>query len=738
MATKSIVGILTTRLQLESVGFSRGLTSAVKDVESFRKVVDTNLVKAMSSVTIRMRALLVKGFRGIATAATLALGSVVRFADFIAGRFLVALVRLTTALKSTVKAFTVVVGGLTIALALLTRSSFKSIDAIAKTATKLGIPIEKMKGLEIAAAAAGITFEAFTTGLQRAARRIEDALSGMGVGVKPLEDLGINIREIAALSPDKQILKIADALEQVGRQGQKILIGFGLFDTEGVANILLTADALREAERFAKEMGITISEIDAAKIEAANDATARLKFTFRGLFDVIAVKAAPAIEAFANLAIKKLIEVGGVTKLLSMIVEASIAFIKPKILALADAFAKVGLFIAQQLSAGLNNAALAMINLGDNAVFVSHKIRDSFSTLGTAIRLTFLSIKFIVLSVISGLAESLDRVVDDIIKSVNFLVGTLQGVAGIFFLNLKLNLISRDAENQLSAFGGKLEAQILDTAAEIVETWDEAMSDAMQLEIPTSNIDEFIRETGGNLARMAADSAVSFSLLTNEIEKALIETPASERLTALMERLRDLYAELIANNKQFNSTLKDTPPLLEEVAKEVKKVAREVVTFSDILLTAGNRAIDSFADALVRGEKAMIVFRNVVIQALQDIAAELLKGILRNFFVQIGAAIVGSVGGGGGGGGGLSPDPGAIGGAATDTGPALKSLPVPEGGGVAEININFFGDTMGDDAIEEQVFKGINKAQPGLTDIAVNTVHDKAARDPRFRRVFAA
>lgn len=740
MATKSIVGILTTRLQLESFGFTRGMANAVKSVKRFQTAVSTNLVKSISFASGKMKTLAVKGFGGIIAGATAALSSVVKFAVFITGRFLVALSRLTTALRSIAKATVLVAAGITAAFILLTRSSARSIDAIAKISAKLGIPIKKMKGLEIAASEAGIEFNAFTTGLQRAARRIEEALSGAGVGVKPLEALGLSIKELAALSPDEQILKIADALEQVGRQGQKILIGFGLFDTEGVANILLTADALREAERFAEKMGLTINKIDAAKVEAANDAAGRLKFTFRGLFDILAIKAAPAIEAFSNLAIKKLIEAGGVAEVLSKILSASFDFIQPKILAFADSFAKAGLFIAKRLTAEFGVIALAMADLGDRAVFLKNTMQNSFGIAASAIKIAFLSVKFTVLTVLSGLALALDVVVDDMVKSLNFFIKPLKAGADFLGLDVPFDVVARDTENNLSKFREDLEKQIFDTGEKIEEVWNSAVIDALKFDtkIESTGVDDFIKKTGDSIAKLASESAVSLAQLTTALETALIDIPASERLTALVKDLRTRFEELIAANTKANESLSKMPGLLDDIINknnEMKDVAVDVANtvadvYAGIMVNTVDDASRSLARSMLFAENAFIGLRNVALRMIEDIIAAFIRLAAFKFLASLfpgGGAISQAINFATGGISGVSK--------ATVSAPGL-STPSLAGGGGATVNVNFFGDTMGDDAIEEQVFKGISKAQPALTSAAVSATSNRAQRDPNFRRAF--
>jgi hypothetical protein len=190
------------------------------------------------------------------------------------------------------------------ALALVTKASFDSIDALAKTSDKLGIATEALAGLRLAAEQTGIESNKFDMGLQRMTRRIaEIAVTGRGEAAPALKELGIAIDSIAGKSPDEQFRMIADAMSEVDDQGKKVLLGFKLFDAEGV-DLIRTLDLGREGldeyAESARRMGIAVTRIDAAKIEQANNAINLGKQAIRGLGNTIAIEFAPVIEGIVK------------------------------------------------------------------------------------------------------------------------------------------------------------------------------------------------------------------------------------------------------------------------------------------------------------------------------------------------------------------------------------------------------------------------------------------------------
>ena len=186
----------------------------------------------------------------------------------------------------------------------LTKMSMTSIDNLSKTANKIGATTEALAGLQFAAELTGVSAETMNMAMQRMTRRVSEAAMGTGEAVKALKELGINAYELERLPLDEQMNVVADAMQNVGSQSDRVRLAMKLFDSEGVALVNTLAggsEALKEYAAEAEHLGLTISDIDAAKIEAANDSITRAKKVFTGLGNQLAVSFAPLIEYVANL-----------------------------------------------------------------------------------------------------------------------------------------------------------------------------------------------------------------------------------------------------------------------------------------------------------------------------------------------------------------------------------------------------------------------------------------------------
>lgn len=201
--------------------------------------------------------------------------------------------------------------------AAIVRSSISSIDALAKTADKLGLTTDALAGLRFAAEQTGIAQTTLDMALQRSTRRIAEAAQGTGEAIKALDTLGLSAVDLAKKSPDQQMRDIADAMGQVEGEGAKLALAFKLFDSEGAALVNTLAggsEALDEFQSQAETLGLAISRVDAAKVEAANDAINRMNSGLKGAAQSVTVTLAPVIAALADKFVESAIAAGGFGK----------------------------------------------------------------------------------------------------------------------------------------------------------------------------------------------------------------------------------------------------------------------------------------------------------------------------------------------------------------------------------------------------------------------------------------
>lgn len=188
-------------------------------------------------------------------------------------------------------------------LGLLVKSSLDSIDALGKTASKLGVTTQELQKLRFAAELAGVSTRTTDMAIQRFTRRLSEAAVDTGEAKNALIELGLNAKELAKLPLEKQMLELASAFDQVEDSGDRVRLAFKLFDSEGVAFVNTLEggrDALQATLAEVDDLGIALSSVTVKGVERANDAFLRLGSLARGVRDSVVGALAPAFETLAD------------------------------------------------------------------------------------------------------------------------------------------------------------------------------------------------------------------------------------------------------------------------------------------------------------------------------------------------------------------------------------------------------------------------------------------------------
>lgn len=206
-------------------------------------------------------------------------------------------------------------------IGLLVKSSLQSIDTLGKTATKLGVTSQALQKLRYASNLAGVETRTVDMAVQRFTRRLSEAANGTGEAKDALKELGLNAKELAKQPLDKQMLKLADAFDNVQSSGDKVRLAFKLFDSEGVSFVNTLeggSAALQQMFQDAEGLGFILSSSAVKGVEEANDAMMKLGTMFGGVRDQLVAALAPALRVIVDLMRNKLVKAietaGGIKK----------------------------------------------------------------------------------------------------------------------------------------------------------------------------------------------------------------------------------------------------------------------------------------------------------------------------------------------------------------------------------------------------------------------------------------
>ncbi len=181
------------------------------------------------------------------------------------------------------------------------RSSLSVIDAQAKMAQSLDTTVVSLQNMDRAAELAGVSQGDLEGSLLRLTRRVSLAEKGTGPAVKALEKLNLSAADLADLPVDERVNKVVTAIRKFIPEAQQAGIASEIFgDRTGLAMLRLDSDTLARAAREVEEFGVALTEIDADKVEAANDAMSAIGLVTRGLANQLTVALAPTLQRIAE------------------------------------------------------------------------------------------------------------------------------------------------------------------------------------------------------------------------------------------------------------------------------------------------------------------------------------------------------------------------------------------------------------------------------------------------------
>lgn len=177
------------------------------------------------------------------------------------------------------------------------------IDKQAKFATRLGESISVLSKYQFIANQAGISTEQFNMASQRMSRRVAEAAKNLGEAKSVLQELGIVAEDFNKLPLDEKLEILADRLEGVTSESDKLRIAMKLFDSEGVSMLQMlkqNSEALKAAGEDAEYLGVVIGPRMAAQSELFSDKMGRAKASLQGLSNSIGGELMPLLTGLAD------------------------------------------------------------------------------------------------------------------------------------------------------------------------------------------------------------------------------------------------------------------------------------------------------------------------------------------------------------------------------------------------------------------------------------------------------
>lgn len=176
-------------------------------------------------------------------------------------------------------------------------------DHLAKMSKRTGMSVRALSELSYAASLSGTDLDTLEVGIRRMQRTVTEASTDVDGAENAFSSLGLSARTLAAQSPERQFIILADALSRVEDPTRRAALAMKIFGRGGTALLPLFRNGSAGMERLRREarlLGLSMSDEDAAAAEALHDSLDRLMRSLKMAAARIGAALAPALTELAN------------------------------------------------------------------------------------------------------------------------------------------------------------------------------------------------------------------------------------------------------------------------------------------------------------------------------------------------------------------------------------------------------------------------------------------------------
>lgn len=183
--------------------------------------------------------------------------------------------------------------------------SIEAMDMLGKTAQKVGIPVEELSKLSLAAKLADTSMETLASSTVKLSKNLELIVGGKGGNAgAALKAIGVSATDAhGRLKPTEQIMaEIAEKFHGMEDGANKTAIALALLGKAGAEMIPFFNQGnqgLEEAARLQERFGLT-TQASADQAQLFDDNITTLKAAFDGLFRKVAIEMLPALNDLTN------------------------------------------------------------------------------------------------------------------------------------------------------------------------------------------------------------------------------------------------------------------------------------------------------------------------------------------------------------------------------------------------------------------------------------------------------
>lgn len=180
-------------------------------------------------------------------------------------------------------------------------------DELGKISDKFGVATEALSRYDHAAALADVSTGELANAFKFMQHSMVESIKGTEGAVLAYRALGLNAKELIKLKPEDSFARIATALSKIENPAQRSALAMDIFGRAGANMLPMLKDGaagLKAAADEADRFGLTISRVDAASLEAANDAIKKIGDAASGAARQFSVGLAPAVSSVVERLLK--------------------------------------------------------------------------------------------------------------------------------------------------------------------------------------------------------------------------------------------------------------------------------------------------------------------------------------------------------------------------------------------------------------------------------------------------
>lgn len=202
----------------------------------------------------------------------------------------------------------------------MVKQSLEAIDAQSKLAQRMNTTVASMAALERAADLDGVAMEQVEAATKKMQVALGQAAQGTGPAVDALARLHLSAVELSKLPLDQRISTINAAIKENIPLTQQAAVAADIYGSKAAAAMLsIHPETIKEAAEQAQLFGTALSDIDARKVELANDSFSRIKLGVDGFWKQISVKIAPILDELGNRFAQAVKEAGGMGNIATIV-----------------------------------------------------------------------------------------------------------------------------------------------------------------------------------------------------------------------------------------------------------------------------------------------------------------------------------------------------------------------------------------------------------------------------------